>query len=321
MRARPPVAATASTSSPARGRASAPSRSPRSRRPQPPPARDRAPTPLPRDRRPAPRSRAPSGRPPRASVKPTHAARPPSLPRAVHADRDPDLARGRAGQQVRERHELAELLLADPAAARDVLLAEVADVRDGPPNEVSPSRSAARKTSATRAAGRPGDRPEIAGRAEPGLIQRFREPALPRRSRLPERLVGAGERVGRAREDEQEVGEPVQIDGDERIDVVLAAPRRASPARRGGRRCGRRGALPQPACRPGARSSSARAASSLNASHSCLEPSTSPCSTRSLPSTANGTHRSAPTSNSSFWILPSGGPQLGRAVAREHDAE
>ena len=50
---------------------------------------------------------------------------------AVDADRDPDLARGRAGQQVRERHQLAELLLAEPAAAGDVLLAEVADVRHG----------------------------------------------------------------------------------------------------------------------------------------------------------------------------------------------
>ena len=48
----------------------------------------------------------------------------------VHADRDPDLARRRAGQDVRERDELAELLLTDPPAARDVLVVEVADVGD-----------------------------------------------------------------------------------------------------------------------------------------------------------------------------------------------
>ena len=47
------------------------------------------------------------------------------------ADRDPELTRGRSGQQVRERDELAELLLGDPAAPVDVLVAEVADVRDG----------------------------------------------------------------------------------------------------------------------------------------------------------------------------------------------
>jgi hypothetical protein len=49
----------------------------------------------------------------------------------VGADRDPELARGWPGQQIRERDELAELRLADPAAPADVLVAEVADVRDG----------------------------------------------------------------------------------------------------------------------------------------------------------------------------------------------
>ena len=48
----------------------------------------------------------------------------------VNADRDPDLARRRAGQEGRQRDQLAELLLTDPAATRDVLGAEVADVRD-----------------------------------------------------------------------------------------------------------------------------------------------------------------------------------------------
>jgi hypothetical protein len=50
---------------------------------------------------------------------------------AVDADRDPDLARGRAWQDAREGDELAELLLADPLPARDVLVVEVPDVRDG----------------------------------------------------------------------------------------------------------------------------------------------------------------------------------------------
>ena len=49
---------------------------------------------------------------------------------AVDADRDPDLARRGAGQDVRERDELSELLLADPLPARDVLVVEVADVGD-----------------------------------------------------------------------------------------------------------------------------------------------------------------------------------------------
>ena len=49
---------------------------------------------------------------------------------AVDADRDPDLARRGAGQDVRERDELSELLRADPLPARDVLVVEVADVGD-----------------------------------------------------------------------------------------------------------------------------------------------------------------------------------------------
>ena len=51
---------------------------------------------------------------------------------AMDADRDPELARGRAGQQVRERHQLGELRIVEPAPAGDVLLAEVADVGHGP---------------------------------------------------------------------------------------------------------------------------------------------------------------------------------------------
>ena len=49
---------------------------------------------------------------------------------AVHADRDPDLARRGAGQDAGERDELSELLLADPLPACDVLVVEVADMGD-----------------------------------------------------------------------------------------------------------------------------------------------------------------------------------------------
>ena len=66
----------------------------------------------------------------------------------------------------------------------------------GPPNEVIPRRSAARKTSPT-------------------------DPVTVGRARLPERLVRTGESVCGTCEDEQQVGEPVQVDRDERIDVVL----------------------------------------------------------------------------------------------------
>ena len=165
----------------------------------------------------------------------------------------------------------------------------------GPPNEVSPRRSAARKTSP----------------ADP----------VTRRARLPERLVRAGERVGGAREDEQQVGEAVQVDRDERVDVVLRRPRRAPRARRADRRSGRRAAPAETAVPPGSTKLFSSGNDSLNASHSSSSRSTMACSTRSLPSTENGTHRSAPTSNNSFWIRRSGSSQLRRAVAREDDAE
>ena len=70
----------------------------------------------------------------------------------------------------------------------------------GPPNDVRPSRSAARNTSRRRI-------------------------LLPRRSRLPQRLVHSGKCVGRTRKDEEQVGEAVEIDGDERIDRVPAGGR------------------------------------------------------------------------------------------------
>ncbi len=63
-------------------------------------------------------------------MNPSQAAETAELPGAVHADRDPELAGGGAGQEVRERDQLAELLLCDPAAAADVLVPEVPDVGD-----------------------------------------------------------------------------------------------------------------------------------------------------------------------------------------------
>ncbi len=51
------------------------------------------------------------------SVKPTHAARPPEASGAARADRDPELARRRARQEVRDRDELGELAARRASAA------------------------------------------------------------------------------------------------------------------------------------------------------------------------------------------------------------
>ncbi len=70
------------------------------------------------------------------------------------------------------------------------------------------------------------------------------------RAGLPERLVAVRERVRRARQDEEEVGEPVQVDGDERAEPVVlrrqdrltlgaAADRPGDVERRRGRRATR----------------------------------------------------------------------------------
>jgi len=48
---------------------------------------------------------------------------------AQHPDREPELARRRAGQELDERHQIGEVGVVQPPAARDVRLAEVADVR------------------------------------------------------------------------------------------------------------------------------------------------------------------------------------------------
>ena len=47
------------------------------------------------------------------------------------ADGDADLARGGAGQELAERHDIGIGLVAQPLAAGDEILAEVAEVSDG----------------------------------------------------------------------------------------------------------------------------------------------------------------------------------------------
>ena len=51
-------------------------------------------------------------------------------PGTSRPDQDPDLAAGRAGQQLAERHEVGVGRLVEPAATLDVLAPEVAEVGD-----------------------------------------------------------------------------------------------------------------------------------------------------------------------------------------------
>ena len=51
---------------------------------------------------------------------------------AHHAERDPDLAARRAGQELAERDEVGVGALVEPAAPHDELVAEIAEVRDRP---------------------------------------------------------------------------------------------------------------------------------------------------------------------------------------------
>jgi hypothetical protein len=52
-------------------------------------------------------------------------------------DADADLAARRAGQELAQGDEIGVGALPDPLAPRDELLAEVPEMRDGPPNDVS----------------------------------------------------------------------------------------------------------------------------------------------------------------------------------------
>ena len=136
----------------------------------------------------------------------------------------------------------------------------------------------------------------------------------------PERLVAT---VRRAGEDEEQVGEPVQVDRHERVDLRPRARRPAPRARPGGRRRARRAGERRPRCRRAARSSSARAGASLCASQRRSSSSTCACVTRSRSSlSANGTERSAPRSKSSFWIRSSGSRSSSVEVRqREHETD
>src|SRR5581483_10884332 len=62
-----------------------------------------------------------------------------------------------------------------------------------------------------------------------GDVQLALRAGLARAARLPERLVRAGGRVRAAGEDEEQVGEPVQVDRNERADVVAGGGGQAVP--------------------------------------------------------------------------------------------
>ena len=104
------------------------------------------------------------------SVKPSHAASPPRRPARRAPIAIPSWLDDGPGQQVRDGDELRELLLVEPAAPLDVLVAEVADVRDGAAERRQPE--------AQRNAEHLRDDPSR------------RRCSAPCRARLPERLVG-----------------------------------------------------------------------------------------------------------------------------------
>ena len=72
------------------------------------------------------------------SVKPIQAISPPSSPARMIPSADPDLAAGRPRQELAERDQVGVGRLVDPLAAVDVLLAEVAEVRDRPAERGQP---------------------------------------------------------------------------------------------------------------------------------------------------------------------------------------
>ena len=71
-------------------------------------------------------------------MNPSQAAKPPSRPARRCPDRDAELARRGAREQVGHCNELGELPFREPAPALDVLVAEVADVRDRPTERGQP---------------------------------------------------------------------------------------------------------------------------------------------------------------------------------------
>ena len=78
--------------------------------------------------------------------------------------------------------------------------------------------------------------------------------SLPVAAGEPQRLVPA--RVRGAREDEEQIRQPVQVDGHERIHRPLRSPPRARRSRPAGTPPARRAAARRPRCRPAARRTS-----------------------------------------------------------------
>ena len=128
--------------------------------------------------------------------------------------------------------------------------------------------------------------------------------------RPPERLLAAVGGIGRASEDEQEVGEAVQVHGRQRIH--LRCPRRDERLAFGSPAHGPRHV--QPRCRlapPGSTKLFSSGRPALKPSQSSSSRSIWSWVTRSLPSCSTGTERSAPRSNSSFWTRRSTSPIAG----------
>ena len=119
----------------------------------------------------------------------------------ARAHRHPELARRRAGEEIRDGDELGQLLLVDPAPLLDVRATEVPDVRDG---------AAERRQTETKR-----DAEDLGGRS-----------VSPQSRVAPGFQSGSSrpvERVCSAREDEEKVGEAVEIHDDERGDLVVVA--------------------------------------------------------------------------------------------------
>ena len=65
-------------------------------------------------------------------VKPVHAARAPPIAGPHQPDRKSDLAGGRTGQKLAQRHQIDVSLFIEPAPAHDEFFAEIPDMRDRP---------------------------------------------------------------------------------------------------------------------------------------------------------------------------------------------
>ena len=107
--------------------------------------------------------------------------------------------------------------------------------------------------------------------------RRTRRRTLGGAPRLPERLLPALRGIRGAGEDEEEVGEAVQVDERERVHARRCPRPRAPRARRAGRSCGRRAAGRPPRCPPGRTKLLSSGRSALKRSQSCSSASTCAC--------------------------------------------